>query len=59
MFNLVKECRWVRRTKISHPWGAWGAQSVKHLTFAFGSGPDIGVVRSSPTSDSMLSAELA
>ena len=39
--------------------GAWVAQSVKCWTLGFGSGHDLGVVGSSPTSGSMLSVESA
>ena len=35
------------------------AQSVEHLTFDFSSGYDLRVVRSSPTSDSVLGVETA
>ena len=39
--------------------GAWVAQSVKHLTLDFSSGPDLRVVGSSPASDSVLNGESA
>ena len=29
------------RPKNTHPWGAWVAQSVKHLTLDFSSGHDL------------------
>ena len=38
---------------------AWVVQLVKCLTLDFGSGHDLGVKRSSPVSDSMLSVETA
>ena len=41
------------------PWGAWMAQSVECLTFDFGSGHDLRVMRSSPVLGSMLSKECA
>ena len=37
--------------------GTWVAQSVEHPTLGFGSGHDLGVVRSSPASGSMLGGE--
>ena len=39
--------------------GVWVVQSVKHLTLGFSSGRDLRVVRSSPESGSVLSAESA
>ena len=39
--------------------GTWVAQSVEQWTLGFGSGHDLRVVESSPTSDSMLSEESA
>lgn len=38
-------------------WGAWVAQSVKHLTLNFSSGHDLRIVQLSPKSDSMLGME--
>ena len=40
-------------------WGAWVAQSVKHLTLDFGSGHGPGVMGSNPVSGSMLGVESA
>ena len=40
-------------------WGAWVAQSVKHLTLGFHSGYDLKVARWSPALGSMLSMEWA
>ena len=40
-------------------WGAWVAQSVKCLTFDFGSGRDPRVMRLSPTLGSVLDVESA
>ena len=40
-------------------WGAWVAQSVKHLTLDLSSGHDLRVVRSSPGLGSVLSMEPA
>ena len=39
--------------------GTWVAQLVKYLTLDFGSGHDLGFVRLSPTSGSMLSGKSA
>ena len=39
--------------------GAWVAKSVKHPTLDFGSGHDIRIMRSSPTSGSALGMESA
>ena len=41
------------------PWGAWVGQSVKLLTLGFGSGHDLTVMGSSPTSCCALSTEHA
>ena len=35
---------------------AWVAQSIKHTTLDFGSGHDLMILRSSPTSGSLLTA---
>ena len=40
-------------------WGAWVAQSVKHLTLDFGSGHDLSVVRFSPELGSRLTPRWA
>ena len=40
-------------------WGAWVAQSVKHLTLDFGSGHDLRVVRFSPELGSRLTPRWA
>jgi len=37
--------------------GLWVAQSVKHPTLDFGSGHDLGVLRSSPASGSALGVD--
>ena len=49
---------WVQELEtVSKSWfaGTWVAQLVGHLTFDFSSGPDLGVLRSSPVLSSMLS----
>ena len=47
------------RIKKKETWGTWMAQSVEHPTLDFGSGHDLRVLGSSPTSNSMLSGESA
>ena len=42
--------------KSANSTSSWVAQSVKHQTLDFGSGHDLRVVRSSPTSGSVLTA---
>ena len=45
--------------KVNLSWGAWMAQSVRHLTVDFTSGHDLMVLRSSPTLGSRLGVKPA
>jgi len=66
--SLATNC-WKKRINCNHVYrlslksikhrGTWMAQSVKCLILDFGSGQDLGVLRSSPVSSSMLGVEPA
>ena len=59
--NLFQHCEGNHLEVLIKNWhmGAWVVQYIKRLTLDFGSGHDLRVVRSRPTSGSGLSAESA
>ena len=57
--QIYKNLQGKKKKKNLQGRSTWVTQSVKHLTFGFGSGCDLSVVRLSPRSGSELNRESA